>query len=101
MLPPVDHTVDHLVPIDAGWSMAIPLVLLELPAEGTPVTGTQRGNPSCPWAPFKSLNIDDCPKEIRVSRGVLAFERPELLQDATVSEPAIAANKGLYGRLSK
>ena len=54
-----------------------------------------------PWAPFKSLNIADCPKEIRVSRGFLAFERPELLQDATVSEPAIAENKGLYGSLSK
>ena len=58
-----------------------------------------------PWAPFKSLNIADCPKEISVSRGVLPLERPDLLQkflqDATVSEPAIAENKGLYGRLSK
>ena len=89
------------MPVDPQSYLMIPQVLLRLSADKVPVTGTQRGNPSRPWAPFKSLNIDDCPKEIRVSRGVLAFERPELLQDATVSEPAIAANKGLYGRLSK
>jgi hypothetical protein len=97
----VGQNVGHIVPVDPWSLLLIPHVLLRQSADKVPVTGTQRGNPSCPWAPFKSLNIADCPKEIRVSRGFLPLERPDLLQDATVSEPAIAENKGLYGRLSK
>ena len=36
----VDHTVDQMVPVDLCRLSLIPLVLLDLPAEAVPVTGS-------------------------------------------------------------
>ena len=37
----VDHTVDHMVPVDCNLPPRLPLVLLELPAEEVPVGGAE------------------------------------------------------------
>lgn len=36
----VDHPVDQVVPVDLSRLLLIPLVLLDLPAEAVPVTGS-------------------------------------------------------------
>ena len=50
----VDHIVDHMVPVDRGAPLLLPLGLLELPADGVPVTGTERGKSSAPGHHFFS-----------------------------------------------
>lgn len=37
----VDHTVDHMVPVDLSTLLLLAVVLLELLADGVPVTGIE------------------------------------------------------------
>src|SRR6056297_3732858 len=73
----VDHTVDQLVPVDGDSLMLIALILLELPADEVPVTGTkprprvpgeERYSSSEPWIANCSSSASCASITLNVSR---------------------------------